>query len=78
MLRVTTPPTAAEVAGPDPEMPPMIIATIIATVASAPRPAPTSAVAKRTSRSATPVRSNTEPTSTNIGMAINGYFAMPV
>ena len=36
MLRVTTPPTAAEVAGPDPEMPPMIIATIIATVASAP------------------------------------------
>ena len=59
-------------------MPPMIIATIIATVASAPRPAPTSAVAKRTRRSATPVRSNTEPTSTNIGMAISGYFAMPV
>ena len=77
MPRVTTWPTAAEVAGPEPEMPPMIIATSTATEASAPRPAPTSAVANFTRRSATPVRSNTQPTSTNIGIAISGYFAIP-
>ena len=77
MLRVITWPTAAEVAGPEPEMPPSTIATSTATEASAPRPAPTRAVAKRTSRSATPARSKTMPTSTNIGMAISGYFAMP-
>jgi hypothetical protein len=77
MLRVTTCPTAALVAGPDPLMPPITIATSTETEASAPRPAPTSAVAKRTRRSATPVRSKTLPTRTNIGMAISGYFAMP-
>src|SRR5262245_42120649 len=78
MLPVTTWPTAAEVAGPEPDMPPSAMQTSTDTVASAPRPAPTSAVANRTSRNATPVRSNTEPTSTNMGMAIKGYLAMPV
>jgi hypothetical protein len=77
MERVTTWPTAAEVAGPEPEMPPITMATSTATEASAPRPAPTRAVANRTRRSATPVRSKTLPTRTNIGMAISGYLAMP-
>jgi hypothetical protein len=72
-----TAPTAAAVAGPEPEIPPMNIATAIATSGSMPRPRPTMATAKSTSRAATPDRSNSVPTRTNMGRASSGYFAMP-
>ena len=77
MAAIITPPTAAALAGPEPEMPPRNIATAIATSGSMPGPRPTSAMAKLTSRSATPERSKIEPTSTNIGMASSGYLPRP-
>ncbi len=58
-------------------MPPMNIATAIAISGSMPGPRPTSAVAKSTSREATPERSKIEPTSTNIGTASSGYLPRP-
>jgi hypothetical protein len=71
-----TPPTAAALAGPEPLMPPSIIATRIATVGIIPGPRPTQARAKVTMRCATPERSKIEPTSTNIGNASSGYLAI--
>ena len=58
-------------------MPPRNIATMIATSGSMPGPRPTIAIAKLTSRSATPERSKIEPTSTNIGIASSGYLPRP-
>lgn len=72
-----TAPTAAAQAGPDPEIPPRNIATKIEIRGSMPGPRPTMAVAKSTSRLATPERSKIEPTSTNMGMASRGYLARP-
>jgi len=77
MAAIMTPPTAAAVAGPDPEMPPRNMATAIATSGSMPGPRPTMDIAKFTSRSATPERSKIEPTSTNMGMASSGYLPSP-
>src|SRR5690606_40617173 len=54
MATSMTPPTAAAVAGPDPEMPPIIIATRMAIIGSMPGPRPKMDEAKVTSRSATP------------------------
>src|SRR6476646_875396 len=73
---IITPPTAAAVAGPEPEMPPSTIATRIATAGKVPGARPTQASAKVTMRRATPERSKIEPTRTNIGKASNGYLAM--
>ncbi len=56
-------------------MPPSSIATLIATTGSMPGPRPTKAVAKFTSRCATPERSKMTPTRMNIGKASSGYFA---
>ena len=70
-------PTAAALAGPEPEMPPRNMATAIATSGNMPGPRPTIEMARLTSRLATPERSKITPTSTNIGMASNGYLAMP-
>src|SRR3546814_17617764 len=67
--------TAAASAGPDPDMPPMIMQTRIATSARLPRRGPTTAWAKVTRRAATPERSKIPPVSTNIGMEINGELA---
>ena len=77
MAAIMTPPTAAAVAGPEPEMPPMNIATPIVTSGSMPGPRPVIASAKWTSRKATPERSKIEPTSTNIGIASSGYLPRP-
>ena len=77
MAAIITPPTAAAVAGPEPEMPPRNMATAIATSGSIPGPRPTMDTAKFTSRSATPERSKIEPTSTNIGIASSGYLPRP-
>ncbi|OQB99646.1 MAG: hypothetical protein BWX79_03079 [Alphaproteobacteria bacterium ADurb.Bin100] len=77
MAAIMTAPTAAALAGPEPEMPPRNIATTMATKGSMPGPRPTMATAKFTSRSATPERSKIEPTSTNIGIASNGYLPRP-
>ena len=77
MLGAITPPTAAAIAGPEPEMPPIIMATTTAITASAPRPWPIMAVAKRTSFWATPERSKMVPAKTNMGMVSSGYLAMP-
>ena len=70
-----TPPTAAALAGPEPEMPPNTIATRMATTGSMPDERPTTATANVTMRCATPDRSKIEPTSTNIGSASSGYLA---
>jgi hypothetical protein len=59
-------------------MPPSTMQTMIATSASPPVRLPTQAAANRTSRSATPERSNTIPASTNTGSASSGYLAIPV
>jgi hypothetical protein len=77
MAAIITAPTAAALAGPEPEMPPRNIATAMATSGSMPGPRPTIATAKFTSRSATPERSKIEPTSTNIGTASSGYLPRP-
>ncbi|MCY1524955.1 hypothetical protein D9M68_599160 [compost metagenome] len=77
MAAIITAPTAAALAGPEPEMPPRNIATAIATSGSMPGPRPTMAMAKLTRRSATPERSKMEPTSTNIGIASSGYLPRP-
>ena len=77
MAAIITPPTAAALAGPEPEMPPRNMATTMATRGSMPGPRPTMATAKFTSRSATPERSKMEPTSTNMGMASSGYLPRP-
>ena len=77
MAAIITPPTAAALAGPEPEMPPRNMATAMATSGSMPGPRPTRATAKFTSRSATPERSKMEPTSTNIGIASSGYLPSP-
>ncbi|MNT67005.1 Uncharacterised protein [Achromobacter denitrificans] len=77
MAVIITAPTAAAQAGPDPEMPPRNMATAIDTSGSMPGPRPTMAIAKSTSRLATPDRSKMEPTSTNMGMASSGYLASP-
>ena len=47
---IITPPTAAALAGPEPEMPPSTIATRIATSGSMPGPRPTQAIANCTRR----------------------------
>ncbi|OPY93119.1 MAG: hypothetical protein A4E73_00441 [Syntrophaceae bacterium PtaU1.Bin231] len=73
-----TPPTAAVQAGPEPEMPPITMATRIVMTARDPRPCPMMDAAKRSSRAATPDRSKMAPARTNIGTARSGYFAMPV
>jgi hypothetical protein len=72
------PPTAAALAGPEPEMPPRNMLTITVTAARDPALRPMRACAKLTRRRATPERSKIAPTSTNIGTASSGYFAMPV
>ena len=77
MAAIITPPTAAALAGPEPEMPPRNMATAMATSGSMPGPRPTIATAKFTRRRATPERSKIEPTSTNIGMASSGYLPRP-
>ena len=77
MAAIMTAPTAAALAGPEPEMPPRNIATTMATSGSMPGPRPTMAMAKFTSLSATPERSKIEPTSTNIGIASSGYLPRP-
>ena len=77
MALIMTAPTAAAQAGPDPEMPPRNMATIIATMGSMPGPRPTTAIARSTRRRATPERSKMEPTRTNMGIASKGYFARP-
>jgi hypothetical protein len=51
MAAIITPPTAAALAGPEPEMPPRNMATAIATSGSMPGPRPTMATAKFTRRS---------------------------
>src|ERR1035437_3102544 len=56
-----TAPTAAESAGPEPEIPPRIIATSTAVIASEPRLWPTTADAKGTILPATPARSKISP-----------------
>ncbi len=76
MLGIITVATAAASAGPEPDMPPMIMHTRIATSASPPRRAPTTAWAKRTSRPATPERSKIIPVRMNSGSAMSGYLAM--
>ena len=70
--------TAAASAGPEPDMPPMIRQTRMATSARPPRLGPTSAWAKVISRAATPERSKMVPVRMNRGMAISGYLAMPL
>ncbi|KAG0901181.1 hypothetical protein G6F32_017339 [Rhizopus arrhizus] len=75
MAVIITAPTAAAHAGPDPDMPPRNMATAMDTSGSMPGPRPTMAMAKSTSRLATPDRSKIEPTSTNMGMASSGYLA---
>gem|GEM_PF-4810311 len=72
-----TPPTAAVHAGPEPEIPPMIMATRIVMTARDPRPVPIMDVVNRRSLEATPERSNIAPARTNMGMASRGYLAMP-
>ena len=72
-----TPPTAAVQAGPEPEIPPMIMATRIVITASAPRPRPMMDSVNCSSRPATPALSKMAPASTNIGMASSGYLAIP-
>ena len=67
--------TAAASAGPEPDMPPMIMHTSTATSARLPRRGPTIACAKVTRRAATPERSKITPVSTNSGMVISGYLA---
>src|SRR6185295_10976069 len=64
---IITPPTAAAFAGPEPEIPPSTMATLIATSGSIPGPRPTQAIANVTMRCATPERSKIAPTSTNMG-----------
>ena len=54
------------------------MATITVTAASEPGLRPISAEVKLTRRLATPERSNSAPSSTNIGIASRGYLAMPV
>ena len=76
-MRTSTPPTAAALAGPDPEIPPRNMATPMATSGNMPGPRPTSATANCTRRCATPERSKIEPTSTNMGNASKGYLASP-
>ena len=77
MAPIMMAPTAAAQAGPDPEMPPRNMATVMATTASMPGPLPVMDWARRTSLAATPERSKIEPTSTNMGMASNGYLPRP-
>jgi len=55
----------------------MNMATAMATMGSMPGPRPTMAMAKLTSRAATPERSKIDPTSTNIGIASSGYLPSP-
>ncbi len=78
MAASMTPPTAAVQAGPDPDIPPMTMATRMVMTARAPRPRPMMASANRSSRSATPARSKMAPARTNMGMARSGYLAIPV
>ena len=74
MAAIITPPTAAALAGPEPEMPPKNMATMMATTGNMPGPRPMMATAKLTKRWATPERSKIEPTSTNMGSASRGYL----
>ena len=70
--------TAAASAGPEPEMPPITMATRIATTPKLPRHVPTRALARWTRRAATPARSKITPARMNTGIASSGYLAMPV
>ena len=74
MAKIITPPTAAALAGPEPETPPKNMATKTATTGSMPGPRPKIATAKLTSLCAMPERSKIEPTSTNMGKASSGYL----
>ena len=73
---VTALAAALEAAGPEPEMPPRIMATRIAVAARPPRRGPTTEDAKRTMEAAMPARSKITPASTNMGMASSGYLEM--
>jgi hypothetical protein len=72
MAAIITPPTAAALAGPEPEMPPMNMATAMATSGSMPGPRPTMAVAKLTSRAPRPSGRRSSPPARTSGSPAAG------